>query len=186
VRFPKLPAKIPKWAWVLVAAVLLGAERTIAHDEKGEVPATLTPANASQVAAAIVAALHAMGRTVVRQESWLFPLAVSQYETDVPPRAWRQLYNSNVGNVTTTGKKSSWYTNPHVGTSLKFRSFASLRDGARAMLEAMAHAGALTAADKGDLPAFMQAMDAYNKGYANADISGIVAALRGTIVADVA
>jgi hypothetical protein len=186
----RLPKKIPKWVWFALAAVVFGVERTVAHHEPttstgGEVPATLTPANASQVADAIVKALKAMGRKVRRPESWLFPLAVSQLETDVPPRAWRQLYNYNVGNVT-SGGRSAWYTNPHVGTSLKFRSFVSLLDGAKAMLTAMAHAGALDAADAGDLALFQRKMDTYNKGYAEQKgLDEIVMSLRGTIVEDV-
>jgi len=192
-RWPKLP-KLPPWVWIAGGFLLLESGRREVEAKitklsptsaPGEVPATLTPANASQVANAIVSALRTMGRSVKRQESWLYPLAVSQFETDTPPRQWRQLYNSNVGNVTATGG-GSWYRNPHVTVDLRFRSYPSLASGAKGMLTAMQHAGALDAADKGDLPGFLQKMDSYNKGYAGLDLSGIVAALRGTIVADVA
>ena len=147
----------------------------------GEVPAVPTPANASQVAAAIVQALREMGRKQVRQESWLFPLAVSQFETDVPPRNWRQLYNYNVGNV--TGGKS-WYTNPHVGKSYKFHAYASLLDGAHGMLGVMQRIGALDAADRGDMAAFCKAMIPYSSGYANAasGLQMIANNLRGTSI----
>lgn len=188
----KLP-KIPMWVWIAGAALFLGGRKlagpvakTPAPAKVPEVDAVLTPATASQVAQAIVTALGGMGRKVVRPESWLFPLAVSQLETDLPPRSWRQLYNHNVGNVTGTGA-TPWYKNPHVTGNLRFRSFDSFVGGARAMLDAMKNAGALDAADKGDLPAFQQAMDAYNHGYAtDTNLPLIVAALRGTIVADVA
>jgi hypothetical protein len=67
----------PQWYWLLFAAVVLGAGHVGTQQE------TLSPTrqNASQVAAAIVAALHAMGRSVIRQESWLYPLAVASLET---------------------------------------------------------------------------------------------------------
>jgi hypothetical protein len=145
----------------------------------GEVPAVLTPANASQVAAAILQAMKEMGRKPVRQESWLYPLAVSQFETDVPPRSWRQLYNYNVGNV--TGGKS-WYTNPHVGKSYKFHAYGSLLEGARGMLGVMQHIGALDAADRGDMDSFCKAMVPYSSGYASAasGLQKIANNLRGT------
>ena len=180
----------------LGAVVLLGTGKVVEHElhepggtpsgSGGQVPAVHTPANASQVAQAIVAALRAMGRPVTRQESWLYPLAVSCLETDTPPRQWRQLYNNNLGNVT---GGSSWYTNPHVGSSLRFRSFSSLVAGARGMLEAINHHGGLAAADAGDLAGFQAAMTKY-LGNKNAngdpvpypDLSGVIASLRGTIV----
>ena len=117
-----------------------------------------------------------MGRKVTRQESWLYPLAASSLET----AHWTQLYNHNVGNV--TGGKA-WYTNPHVGTSLKFRSFPSLVAGARGMLGALKAHGALDAADAGDRAAFQTAMNAYlGTGQTYPDLSGVIAQLRGTIV----
>jgi hypothetical protein len=192
-RWPKLKIpKMPPWAWVLGVMLFLEGgrkqlEEKVTQSGGGEqVPAVLTPTNASSVANAIVLALKIMGRDVSRQESWLYPLAVSQFETDVPTRNWRQLYNHNVGNVTASANVAGkWYLNPHVTTGLRFRSYSSLVSGAKAMLQAMQHAGALDAADKGDLPGFLRAMDSYNKGYAALDLAPIVRALRGTIVADV-
>jgi hypothetical protein len=186
----RLPKHIPKWVWILAGIVIFGEEKErvqlVETLQAGQVPAVLTPANASEVAAAIVSALRAMGRGIPRQESWLFPLAVSSFETDVPPRSWRQLYNFNVGNVTSTGKHA-WYENPHVGPSYKFRSYASLEAGALGMLKAMQHAGALDAADQGDMALFCEKMTAYASGYAVAapGLQMIADGLRGTIVEDV-
>lgn len=154
----------------------------------GEVSAELTPANASQVAAAIVAALRAMGRKVTRQESWLYPLAVSQLETG----RWRKLWNNNVGNVSAWDiKKQSWYLNPevHEKSPHPFRAFGSLPEGARGMLDAIKHHGGLDAADAGDLVAFQAAMTKYLSNVDKngnpvpyPDLSGVIAQLRGTIV----
>ena len=187
-RFPKLPAKIPKWVWFALAAVVLGGERVIAREgaqATGEVSARLTPANASQVASAIVRALRAMGRPVARQESWLYPLAVSALET----ASWKKLWNDNVGNVSAYDtKRQAWYRNPEVTETHYFRAFSSLDAGARAMLETIQRYGGLTSADAADLPGFQVAMTRYlsNPGKSYPDLSSLVASLRGTIVADVA
>jgi hypothetical protein len=156
--------------------------------------AVLTPASASDVAAAIVAGLKSMGRPIVRQESWLFPLAVSRLET----AQWKKMWNNNAGNVSAWDrKKQDWFINPEVherdssGNEVVhyFRSFATLTDGARAMLGAINRHGGLNPADAGDLAGFQAAMTKYlgNKD-ANGnlvpypDLSGIVASLRGTVV----
>ena len=188
----KLPdlRKVPWWGWLLGAVVLFGkdvGDKALSSVSlgKGQVPAVPTPANASKIAAAIVSALRSMGRKVVRQESWLFPLAVSQFETDVPPRSWRQLYNFNVGNVRIWKQGQRWYENPHE-PGAKSLACDSLTHGARMMLDAMQKHGVLDAADTGDLPAFLLAMDKYvgRSGSYSAvqHFDSLVDQLRGTIV----
>ena len=215
-KLPKFPnlKKVPAWAWVVGGVVLLGGAGEVVREvsqPSGPKPppagpkpptgpvgvqfgAVLTPASASDVASAIVAGLRSMGHHVVRQESWLFPLAVSRLET----AQWKKMWNNNTGNVSAWDlKKQDYYINPEVherdanGVEHPhyFRSFVTLRDGARAMLGAINHHGGLEPADAGDLVGFQAAMTKYlgNKDSSGnlvpyPDLSGIVASLRGTVV----
>lgn len=144
------------------------------------VPAVLTPATAADVKAAILVAYQALrGRPCPSDDCWLWPLALSANET----ARWTQLYNHNLGNVTTLGTASRWYSNPHVTSPLRFLDCLDLNAGARAMLSALDLHGGVQAAEQGDLAAFQRALDGYLGGgpgsYPN--IAPIADSLRGTV-----
>ena len=177
-------SSLPSWVWLAGAALLLmGPKKGTAASSAapsaagGPTAAVLTRATAREVADAIVRARKSMGRNIARKESWLYPLALSCLET----ARWKKLWNRNVGNVTTTGKGVSWYTNPETtgaAKALRFAAFDSLDAGALAMLRALDRVGGLAAADAGDKAAFQRAATAYlGTGAAYPDLTSILASL---------
>lgn len=143
----------------------------------GEVAATPTPAGVTDVQTAIILAYtQKRGHSPPREESWLWPLALSAFETGY----WQNLYNFNAGNVIfTVPPGGPWYRNPHVlaSTGLTFRSFDGLVQGARAMLDALDSHGGLSAADAGDLGAFQTALNGYLGSGTYPDLEGTIQAL---------
>jgi hypothetical protein len=118
-----------------------------------QVAARLTPSDAPHMAGAFVWAYQqATGRPPVRRESWLYPLALSAFET----AKWTAMWNYNAGNVTTA--THNWYLNPHVTTDLKFQAFNSIGDGALGEVAWLNTHGAIAAADAADYNGFMQAL----------------------------
>lgn len=179
---------MPTLLLAAAALLLFGGKKNAAPPGKGgtpsspggdgQVPAALTPGiAASDVKTALVLAYTTkMGSAPPREESWLWPLAVSSLET----AHWTQLYNFNAGNVVWTPKMGPWYLNPHVTSGLKFRSFPGLVQGARAMLDTMSQWGALQGADAGDAATFQQGMNGYldgGKGAVYPDVTATAQAL---------
>lgn len=122
-----------------------------------EVPAKPTPTTAADVASVLVSAYTTVrGDAPPARESWAWPHALSANET----AEWSQVWNYNIGNVTTDGR-DPWYSNPHVTAALRFRAFESLTGGAVAMLQILNRFGGLDAADRGDFEAFQAACDKY-------------------------
>lgn len=113
------------------------------------------------------------GRDPPRNESWLYPLAVSALET----AHWTAMYNWNAGNITTLGS-GDWFYNPGVTVNLKFISYRDAGAGARGEINWLATHGVLAHADDGDLAGFQAAMS--SSGYGGGtypDISATVTAL---------
>lgn len=134
-----------------------GKGASVTANKAVEVPASLKLTRAEDVAGAILAAYaNVRASAPANKEAWLWPLALSANET----ASWSQLYNWNLGNVTTDGSVP-WYRNPHVTSGLKFRDCLSLGEGALVMLRALDRLGGLDAAAKADYPAFQKALNAY-------------------------
>lgn len=127
-----------------------------------QVAAQLTPSDAPTVAGAFVWAYQALtGNAPPARESWLYPLALSAFET----AHWKALWNFNLGNVTNGACRGAvqgdrgYYTNPHVTVPLQFSAWSSLGAGARGELQTLQCMGALAAADRADYAGFMQALE---------------------------
>jgi hypothetical protein len=124
-----------------------------------QVDAKLTPASPEVVAGAMVWAYRkTIGREPPTNSSWLLPLAQSAIET----AHWSQLFNHNVGNITTTGSGSTdWFSNPHVTVPLKFKAYPKLGAGCMDLYHWLKVHDVVRYADAGD-----------NEGYKNALIAG--------------
>ncbi len=151
--------------WVLLAAVFLLTRRPSSSRSSpeapraGDVPALLTPATAADVAKAIADAYQQIrGKAPPAVTSWLYPLALSANETD----SWGKLYNRNLGAV--HALQARGFIHPLVIPATRFADYATLVDGAAAMLRVLDRFGGLAAADRGDLSAFQQACDGYLGG----------------------
>jgi hypothetical protein len=166
--------------WLLLAAVWLltqrpaGRKATPATAAAGDVAAALTPATAPDAAKAIADAYQRVrGVTPPAVTSWLYPLALSANETD----SWTKMYNANVGNVLALPTDKA-FLHPLVTPATRFAAYASLVDGAAAMLRVLDRFGGLAAADAGDLPAFQKACDGYlGQGKTYPDLAARVATL---------
>jgi hypothetical protein len=121
-----------------------------------QVESVLTPSSAPVVAGAMIAAYKAVtGRDPPARSSWLIPLAQSAVET----AHWKAMWNFNPGNYTSTGSDGrDWFFIGHnalgEASHLKFRSYGSLGEGCRDMMDWLAKHGALAAADAGAVPAY--------------------------------
>lgn len=119
-----------------------------------QVAATKTPATAADVAGAMWRAyVKLTGNTPPAESSYLMPLAQSALETG----NWTKLYNFDLGNVTTAHPDQEDWFYQYAG-SLKFKAYASLDDGALAMMTWLFKHGALAAADANDLNAYGDAL----------------------------
>ena len=157
-----------------------------------QVSAVPMQSDARTVAGALVWAYQQLkGAPPPRAESWLWPLALSAFET----AHWRQadpsaasysarggLYNYNLGNVTTTGASGDWFLDPAVTNGLRFASYDSLGAGALAMLKTLQHLGGLQAADTGDWAGWQAALNAY-LGSTYPDLTATIQSLSGTVPA---
>lgn len=123
-----------------------------------QVEAVHTDSDATTVAGAIVRAYRrVVGRDPVSQGSWLLPLAQAAVET---ANFQGGLWNWNLGNITAGSDAIDWMALP--GNALHFRSYASLDDGADALIHWLASHGAIAAADAGDIGAYVAALQAGN------------------------
>lgn len=118
-----------------------------------QVEALKTPASAADVAGAMSRAyVKLTGNAPPAESSYLMPLAQSALET----ANWKSLYNFDLGNVTTANPNDSWFF--QYQGSLKFKAYASLDDGALAMMSWLQKHGAIAAADANDLNAYGDAL----------------------------
>lgn len=120
-----------------------------------QVAGVLTPATPSTVAGAFVTAYrNVVGRDPVSRASWLMPLAQSGFET----AHWTKMRGWNTGFLTAAGSQDYYILGP--GNQLHFANYASLLDGATAMMSWLAKHGALVHADANDLPGYLAALQA--------------------------
>lgn len=126
----------------------------------GQVDPQLTPSDAQTMAGAMVYGYRQVyGVDPPRNESWIYPLAVSSLET----AHWTAMYNWNAGNITTNGS-GDWYYNPGVTVDLKFISYRDAGSGARGEISWLKSHGVQQYADDGDLAGFQAAMTSSGYG----------------------
>ena len=140
-----------------------------------QVDASLTPSDAQTMAGAMVYGYRQVyGKDPPRNESWIYPLAVSSLET----AHWASMYNWNAGNITTLGNGTDWYYNPGVTVNLKFLSYRDAGSGAAGEIGWLKSHGVQQYADDGDLSGFQSAMT--SSGYGGGtypSLSALVASL---------
>jgi hypothetical protein len=120
------------------------------------------------------------GKDPPRNESWIYPLAVSSLET----AHWTAMYNWNAGNITSPNCGiSDWYYNPGVTVNLKFISFRDAGTGSQCEIHWLAgnnpsKTNVQQYADDGDLAGFQSAMS--TSGYGGGtypSLAGLVSTL---------